>query len=184
MPRSRLEISRSWTVFNAPPSPKRNQSSCREYKLLRDQKGTKAKRWIQNNVRFGPVSDINICNHKRRYSIEVQVQFLFKDQFESWIGIVNDIDKFVREVMPIEEKEKSSGKPAVKARPIFNSSSTSDKIFTFVKQRQWIDIATPESKDLHCFQVSKFISRLLRHSQQNRREEDTGVHYDKTIIEC
>ena len=41
-----------------------------------------------------------------------------------------------------------------------------------------------ESKDLHCFQVSKLITRLLRPSKQVRREEDGGVHYDQIIDEC
>ena len=33
--------------------------------------------------------DIKVCNQYGRYSIEIQVQFLFKDQTESWIRIVN-----------------------------------------------------------------------------------------------
>ena len=34
---------------------------------------------------------------------------------ESWMRIVNGIDKFVRETMPIQEEEKASGKPAAKS---------------------------------------------------------------------
>ena len=34
------------------------------------------------------------------------------------------------------------------------------------------------------FQVSKFITRLLRKSKQVNREEDGGVHYDQIIAEC
>ena len=84
--------------FYALPSPRGegNQSLCREYTLPRDQKGTRIKGWIQSNVRFGPVSDIKFCNKHGRYSIEVQVQSLFKDQTESRIRIVNGVDKFVR----------------------------------------------------------------------------------------
>ena len=42
--------------FNALPSPRgeANQSLCREFLLPRYQKGTKAKGWIQSNVRFWP----------------------------------------------------------------------------------------------------------------------------------
>ena len=47
-----------------------------------------------------------------------------------------------------------------------------------------IDIEIQESKDPHCFQVSKFVTRLLRHSKQVRRKEDGGVHYDQFIDEC
>ena len=89
---------------------------------------------------------------------------------------MNSIDKFVREAMPIQEAEKASGKPAAKARPILKPSSTSGWDFTPIERRQWIDIETQESKAPYCFQVSKFITRLLRHSQQVYREEDGGVH--------
>ena len=37
-----------------------------------------------------------------------------------------------------------------------------------MKLRQWIDIEIPEFKDPHCFQVSKFITRLLGHSMQEK----------------
>ena len=94
---------------------------------------------------------------------------------------MNGVDKFVREAMPIQEEEKASRKPAAKARPILNPSSTSGWDSTLMEQRQWIDIEIQESKDPYCFQVSKFISRLLRHSQQVNREEDAGVHYDQVF---
>ena len=64
---------------------------CFEVKKEFEKKG-----WIQSNVRFGPVSDIKVCNQHGRYSIEVQVQSLFQDQTVSWIRIVKGIDKFVR----------------------------------------------------------------------------------------
>ena len=97
---------------------------------------------------------------------------------------MNGIDKFVREAMPIQEEEKASEKPAAKARPILKPSSTSGWDFTPIEQRQWTDIETQESKDPFCFQVSKIITRLLRHSQKVYREEDGGVHYDQVIDEC
>ena len=78
--------------------------------------------------------------------------------------------------MSIQEEEKASEKPAAKARPILKPSSTSGWDSTPTEQRQWIDIEIQESKDPHCFQVSKFITRLLRHSKQDNREEDGGVH--------
>ena len=45
-----------------------NQSFCRENTLLRDQKGTRAKGWIQSNVRFGPVSK----NRKLQERLKIQ----------------------------------------------------------------------------------------------------------------
>ena len=123
---------------------------------------------------------------RKIYSIEVQVQVqsLFRDQTESWIRIVNGIDKFAREAMPIQEEEKASGKPAAKTRPVLKPSSTSGWGFTPVEQRQWIDIGTQESQDPCCFQVSKFINRLLRHSEKVNRQDDGAVHCDQLIDEC
>ena len=97
---------------------------------------------------------------------------------------MNGIDKLVSESMPIQEEEKSSVTPAAKARPRFKPSSTSSWDFTPMEQRQWIDIETQESNDPRCFQVSKFITRLLRHSPQVHREDDGTVHYDQVIDEC
>ena len=135
-------------------------------------------------MRFGPVSDIKVCKKHGRYRIEVHVQSLLRDQTESWIKIVNGVDKFVREAMPIQEEEKASRKHAAKARPILKPSSTSGWDSTPMEQRQWIDIEVQESKDPYCFQVSKFITRSLRHSKQVLREEDGGVHYDQVVEEC
>ena len=145
--------------FYAFPSPREegNQSLCREYTMPRDQTGTRMKGWIQSNVRFGPVSDIKVCIHNGRYSIEVQVQSLFHDQTESWIRIENGIDKFVREAMPIEQEEKASVKPAAKAKPILKPSSRSGWDFYPIEQRQWIDIGTQESDDPYA-EFSKFIT--------------------------
>ena len=98
--------------------------------------------------------------------------------------IVNGIDKFVREAMPVQEEENASGKPAAKARPTLNPSSTSGWDFIPIEQRQWIDIGTQESSDPYFFKVSKFITRLLRHCQKVYREADGAVHYDQVIDEC
>ena len=116
--------------------------------------------------------------------MELQVQSLFQDQTVSWIRIVNGIDQFVREAMPIQEEVKASVNPAAKARPILKPSSTSGWDFTPVEQRQWIDIEIQESKDPYCFQLSNFITRLLRHTKQVNREADGAVHYDQVIDEC
>ena len=74
------------------------------------------KGWIQSNVRFGPVSDIKVCNHNGRYIIEVQVPSLFQDQTVSCTRFVNGIDKFVREAMPIQEGSESFGETRCKSK--------------------------------------------------------------------
>ena len=94
--RSRLDISRNWTILLCSSVTKRKRKSIfmqSMYTLPRDQEGTPINGWIQSIVRFGPVSDIKVCNQYGTYSIEVQVQSLFQDQTVSWIGIVDGIDK-------------------------------------------------------------------------------------------
>ena len=56
--------------------------------------------------------------------VEVKVPSLFEDQTTSWIKIVNGVEKYVREAMPIQEEERASVKPAEKARPTLKPSST------------------------------------------------------------
>ena len=48
------------------------------------------------------------------YGFFGNVQSLFQDQTVSWIRILNVIDKFVREGMPIQEEDKASGNPLQK----------------------------------------------------------------------
>ena len=156
----------------------------RIYELPRDDERTCVKGWIQSTAKFGHVSDKKVCSRNGIYSVEVQVQSLFQDQAVSWIRIVNGIDKFVREAMPIQKEEKASVKPAAKARPIFKPSSTSGWGFILIGQRKWIDIETQESNYPCCFQVSKFITRLLRHSKKVHREDDGAVEYDQVVDEC
>ena len=120
--------------FCALPSPNgaKNQLLCREYTLPRDEKENCAKGWIESDARFGPVSDIKVCETHGRYSVEVKVPSLFKNQTTSWIRIVNGVEKYVREAIPIQEEERASGKPAAKARPILKPSSTSNwKFFRY-----------------------------------------------------
>ena len=103
----------------------KNRSFCRDYTLPRDEKENCAKGWIESDARLGLVSDIKVCKTHGRYSVEV-VPSLFEDQTTSWIRIVNGVEKYVREAMPIQEEERASGKPAAKARPILKPSLTSD----------------------------------------------------------
>ena len=122
----------------ASPRGEANQSLCREYTLPRHQKGTKINGWNPSNVRFGPVSDMKVWNEHGRYSIEVQVQSLFKDQTESWIRIVNGIDKIVREALPIQGEEKES----------FGETRCKSKTNTETVINQWLGLYSFETETM------------------------------------
>ena len=83
-----------------------------------------------------------------------------------------------------KRKRKLREKPAAKARPILKPSSISDVNSILVGQRKWIYVETQEPNDPCCFQVTKFITRFLRHNYKVHREDDGAVHYDQVIGEC
>ena len=152
--------------------------------MPRDEEGTRVRGWIRGNERFRPVLNIKVCSHDERYSIEFQVQSLFDDQTVSCVRIVNGVDKFVREAMPTQEEEsKASGKPIAKARPRPNSTAMVTSNFILVDERRWIDIETQKSHDYQWFQVSKAITRLLRHDSTVPRGLDGAIHDDDIIEE-
>ena len=122
-----------------------------------------------------------VCKEHGRYAIVVVVSSLFEVQTTSWIRIVNGVEKYVREAVPIQE-ERASVKPAAKARRILKPSSTSNWNFVPMGQRKWIDIEVKRSKDPCCFQMSKFMTQLLRHKEVGR-EEDAGVRYSRIVDE-
>ena len=136
-----------------------------------------AEGWIGSDARFGPVLDIKVCKTIGRYSVEVQVPSLLKGQTTSWIRILNGVEKYVREAMPIQEEEIAQGRPAAKAEPTLNPASTSNPNFIPMKDRRWIDIEVQKSKDQSCFQKSKFITNLLRH-------KEVGVPCDRIVEKC
>ena len=70
------------------------------------------------------------------------------------------------------------------AQPTYEHPSISDMNYIPVGQKKWMETEAQESIDPYCFQVSKFITRLLRHCQKVHREDDGAVHYDQVIDEC
>ena len=105
--------------------------------------------------------------------------------------IKNDIDKFVREVMPIQEEEKAPEKPAAKARPLLKPSSTSgwdllllnrDNGLTLKHRNPMILIVFKcQNSSLDYFDtVKKFIEKLMEQSimtklMMNARKGDPTV---------
>ena len=123
--------------------------------------------------------EVKVCKTIGGYSAEVRVPSLFEDQTTSWFKIVSGVEKYVTEAMPKQEGEEASGRPAAKAKPFLKLTSTS----IAMKDRRWIDIEVQKSKDQSCYQMSKFISDLLRHREVGR-EEDAGVPHDRIIAKC
>ena len=131
--------------------------------MLRNERKTRARGWILKNTRIGPVLDIKVCHHEDQYTIEVPVKCLFQDRTASWVRIVNGVDKYVTESMITKEEEDiASGKLVVQARPRQTSTHWLASPFLFVKEHGQT-LKTQRSNDQRCSEVSKAVTRLLRH---------------------
>ena len=161
------------------------QHLCREYTMPRNEKGTRARWWILKNTKIGPVLNIKVCHRDEKSSIEVQVPSLFQDNTVSWVRIVSGVDRYVTESMPpTKEENTASVKPISKARPRQKPTATLTSVSVPVLERKWIDIETQRSHDHQCYEVSKAMTRLLRHDQSVPRGSDGAIHYSDIIEEC
>ena len=161
------------------------QHLCRECTMPRNEKGTRVRGWILKNMRIGPVLNIKVCYHDDRCSTEVQIPSLCQDRAVSRVRIVSGVDKYVTESMlTTKEVDMASGKPIAKARTRQKPTVTLTSVSIPVPERKWIDIETQRSHDHECYDVSKGITRLLRHGQSVPRGSDGAIHYSDIIDEC
>ena len=161
------------------------QHSCRENTLPRIEKVTRVRGWIRSKTRIGPVLNMKVCHRDEQYSVEVQVPSLFPENTVSWVRIVNGVDRFVTESMPTaKEEDTTSVKPIAEARPRQKPTVTLTSISIPVLESVWIDIETQRSNDPKCYEVSKAITRLLRHDQSVPRGIDGAIHCNHIIQEC
>ena len=78
--------------------------ACREYSLLRDDSASQPKRWIQGNMRIGPVLEVTTSFQHFKYGIEIRIESVNKDSSHSWVRISYGTVKFV--IDSIEDKKK------------------------------------------------------------------------------
>ena len=159
---------------------------CRENTLLRNEKASRARGWIIGNTKIGPILDVKVCLHQKRYDIEILIESLFRDGTASWVRIVNGSNKYeteTSETISFENTEhRVTGIPVVKARPRLKSAVTLSPISIPLRERKWIDI-NPERFRQDCFAVSKAMIKLLRHDQSFPREGDGAVRFDDIMEE-
>ena len=79
------------------------------------------------------------------------------NQTTSWIKVVSGVEKYVREAMPIQEREELRGDPLQRLNQYWQ-----------------------QSKDQPCYQMSKFMTNLLRHREVGRGK-NAGGPYDRII---
>ena len=69
--------------------------ACREYTLPRDDSASQSKRWIQGNMRIGPVLEVTTSCQYGKYGIEIQVESVNQDSSHSWVRISYGTVKYV-----------------------------------------------------------------------------------------
>ena len=98
---------------------------------------------------------------------------------------MNGVDRCVTESMPPAKAEDiTSEKPIDKARPRQKPTVTLTSISVYVLERIWVDIGTQRSNDHKCFEVSKAITRLLRHDESVPRGIDGAIHDNDIMEQC
>ena len=175
-----VERGQSTSILLVTEDGQKMQRLCREYTMPRNEKMTRARGWILKNTVSVPVLGAKVCHRGDRYSIEVLVESLFQDRTASWIRIVKVVDKYLTQ----EEEDIASRKPFAKARPRQKPTVTRTPVSIPVRGRRWTDIETQRSNGQKCVDVSKAITRLLRHDQTVHRDIDGAIQHNDIIEEC
>ena len=172
----------------------------REYTLPRNYESSRVKAWIRGNTKIGPVLDVKICHHQKRYGVEIMIESLLGDKTASWVRVMSGNNKDVTEtsfLLKILEtvcagKHAARSKAKPKPTPTDTSSHVKREIKDEVKQepsgqmsipfheRQWIDME-PAVFSRGFLEVSKHMIRLLRHGEEVPRERDGAVKFDDVM---
>ena len=92
-----VEKGQFFITLDEEEGPDEMKNLCREYTLPRSEEASRVRGWILGNTRIGPVFDVKVCLHQKRYGIEIMDESLFRDRTVSWIRTVNGVDKYVTE---------------------------------------------------------------------------------------
>ena len=108
--------------------------TCREKTLPRNCEFSRVKAWIRGNTKIGPVLDVKICHHQKRYGVEIMIESLLGDKTASWVRVMTGKNKYVTEkaeTIPIESIGNSFARePAArsKAKPKPTPTDTSSHV--------------------------------------------------------
>ena len=131
------------------------------------------KRWICATTKIGPVLDVKVCYY--------QANLYFVTGTVALVRIVNGINKDVtetsEEIPAASAGDRGTGKFVAKAGPRPASTITMSLVSVPYRERKWIDIE-PGKFSYGCFEVSKFMIRLLRHDGSVHREDEGAVRID------
>ena len=169
-----------------------NSVACREYTLPRDDSASQPKRWIQGNMRIGPVLEVATSFQHFKYGIEIRIWSVNKDSSHSWVRISYGTIKYVVDSnqnnteIPADPQEDQVPQTSIKVVAARSKAKAKPQPREFagtittilIHQRRWIDIE-PSKQDLVSYDLSRKVINLLRHNQTLHREEDGAIEFCK-----
>ena len=115
------------------------------------------------------------------------IESLCRDRTVSWVRIVNGCNKYVtgtpEEILVASVENRGTGKPVAEAKPRPKPTLTLTPVSIPCRERKWIDVDAGKLSQ-GCFDVSKFMIRLLRHHNTVHREDDGAVRFDDLAEKC
>ena len=163
--------------------------ACREYTLLRDDRASQPKGWIQGNMRIGPVLEVTTSFQHFKYGIEIRIESVNKDSSHSWVRVSYGTVKYVIDSIednteipadPQEEQIPQASTNVVAARSKAKAKPQPRELAGTATiplcERRWIDIE-PSKQDLDSYDLSKKVINLLRHNQTLQREEGGAIEF-------
>ena len=166
--------------------------ACRESTIPRDDPASEAKRWIQGNVRIGPVLEVTTSFQHFKYGIEIRIWSVNQDNSLSWVRISYGTVKYMNDsieddtenladsqedqvpktsIKVVAARSKAKAKP--QPRELVGTTATIP-----MHERRWIDIE-PSEQNLASYDLSKIVINLLRHNQTLQREQDGAIEFYK-----
>ena len=164
--------------------------ACREYTLPRDDPASKARGWIQGNMRIGHVLEVTTSFQYDKHGIEIRIWSVGPDNSQSWVRISYGTNKYVidsnhnnTEISADPHEEQTSqtsvkviaARSKAKAKPQKRELVDTPSIIP-MHERKWIDIE-PSEQTLAAYDLSKKVVSLLRHNQTVQREEDGAIQF-------
>ena len=159
--------------------------ACREYTLPRDDPASEAKRWIQGNMRIGPVLEVTTSVQHFKYGIEIRIWSVNQDNSQSWVRISYGTIKYVVDSnqdnteIPADPQEdqvpqtsikvvaaRSKAKAKPQPRELVGTTATIP-----MHERRWIDVE-PSEQNLASYDLSKkVIFDTIKHYCENKMEQ-------------
>ena len=155
----------------------------RTHTQRRTHRNSEVKLWMKRYTEIGPVRDAKIICHHGRHGIKIQNTSTFGDDTNVWVVISRGPNRYVDELQHresgnlLEKADYECMQDTDQEQPTTQLEMSDDHIP--IPERKWNDLIsnalsfryTSES------QISKVVSKLVRHENGRDRETDGAIHW-------